>query len=297
MKLKHIRPPRKSAIKRRWLWLTLLAVVWLVCSGQAFAAMPAPGEAAGGLEGGGAIATRLSQFPNWIDQPAVVAAEGDLAYPDWFEGQWRLETTLVERVAPLAPEVQTPGFEGNAQYLNQPITATVQFVPSHPSFSRRFVQSVILQPTQVVSDRAFNGLNLARAYLGAAAVKAVKVDPVNPNRQVTLLRGSRQLESTVTGRAVETPSPNDFLTTELFQQVFRGAPQPYFNRVETTSAYHYHPGDIPTITADQVTAIYLSPQDPDYFQVMDQPVALYRYQLSFFPGALESTQLPQENGL
>ncbi len=291
MKLKHIRPPRKSAIKRRWLWLTLLAVVWLVCSG--FTAMPAAAESTKAVEGGGAIASRLNQFPNWTDKPAVASAEGDLAYPDWFEGQWRLETTLVDRAAPLAPEVQTPGFEGNAQYLNQPITATVQFVESHPSFASRFVQSVILQPTQVVSDREFNGLNLARAYLGPDAIQAVKVDPVNPNRQVTLLRGSRQLESTVTGRAVETPSPNDFLTTELFQQVFRGAPQPYFNQVETTSAYHYHPEETPAITADQVTAIYLSPQDPDYFKALDQPVALYRYQLSFFPVESEAAPLAQ----
>ena len=36
-------------------------------------------------------------------------------------------------------------------------------------------------------------------------------------------------------------------------------------------------------SADQITAIYLSPQDPDYFKAKGQPVALYRYQLSFSP--------------
>nr|WP_319592620.1 hypothetical protein [Zarconia navalis] len=33
------------------------------------------------------------------------------------------------------------------------------------------------------------------------------------------------------------------------------------------------------VTADRVTAIYLSPQDPDYFKAQDRPVALYRYRL------------------
>ena len=33
------------------------------------------------------------------------------------------------------------------------------------------------------------------------------------------------------------------------------------------------------IEANQITAIYLSPQDPNYFLVANHPVALYRYQL------------------
>ena len=33
------------------------------------------------------------------------------------------------------------------------------------------------------------------------------------------------------------------------------------------------------IEAEQITAIYLSPQDPDYFTAAGRPVALYRYEL------------------
>jgi hypothetical protein len=171
------------------------------------------------------------------------------------------------------------------------------------------VMSFVFSPRekQIVSDRAYNGMSLAKAYLGDRAVLAVKVDPSNPNRQITLLRSEspelpfseRQLVSTVTARAIESPDRDRFLTSEIFAQEFRGTPQLYFNEVENTTAYqHYssNPGELeksakPPIAADQVTAIYLSPQDPDYFKTIPdgnflgepQPVALYRYRLEFQP--------------
>jgi hypothetical protein len=246
-----------------------LLLLWLLCSGSAWA---------------GELGDRLSTFPHWNRKPAVEAAVGDLAYPDWFLGNWQVTTTLVDLVAPLAPDVVTPGFDSNRAYLNQPIPFSVRFVSVVQKPSTRFVPTG--QATSIiVSDRAYNGLSLAKAYLGDRPVLEVKVDPDNPNRQITLLRDNRQLVSTVTGRLTETPEANQFLTSELFQQEFLGAPQVYFNEVETTTAYTYHPDSDTAITADQVTAIYLSPQDPDYFKTVSlsgvQPVALYRYQMDF----------------
>lgn len=151
------------------------------------------------------------------------------------------------------------------------------------SLTKTFLLQPRLAQEEIVADRAFNGLNLAKAYLGEKAVKTVEVDPHNPNRQLTIFRGDRQLESTILSRAVENPSPNEFVTTEIFQQIFRGTAQPYFNEVETTTAYYQLAGNAPAIEADQVTAIYLSPQSPDYFKAPNQPIALYRYQLEFAP--------------
>ena len=74
----------------------------------------------------------------------------------------------------------------------------------------------------------------------------------------------------------EQPSQGEFVTSEILQQIFRGTAQPYLNRVETTTAYQ-HQRD--AIQADQVTAIYLSPQDGDFLKSLDRPVALYRYHL------------------
>lgn len=236
----------------------------------------------------GLLTDRLAAFPKWDNKPVIQPANGDLEYPEWLAGTWTMTSTLVEMAAPLAPDVITPGFDSNQQYLNQSIACKVRFVPSsalpthHELLSLLPLKGLIKDP--VVSDRAFNGFNLAKAYLGDS-VLAVNVDPRSPNRQMTLLQGGRQLISVVTARAVETPDPDRFLTTELFQQVFRGVPNPYLNQVETTTAYLRLTTDQvsekPAIEADQVTAIYLSPQDPQYFKAGDRPAALYRYHLEF----------------
>jgi hypothetical protein len=280
--------------KQKLFWLLALLLLWLFCSGTAQA---------------GELAERLSHFPDWQGKPLVQPAKGDLIYPEWFAGDWVVTTTLVEMEAPLAPELVTPGFEGNRQFLNQPIAFPVRFVEEQPEGIQMFLQP-ILNPLNddtpsIISDRAFNGLSLAKAYLGEDAVLSVKLDPKNPNRQITLLKDDRRLLSTVTGRGTESPNSHQFITTEIFQQEFLGVSDIYFNEVENTTAYTYSPTqkvadrpDItphitldttPDITAEQVTAIYLSPQDPDYFKTFptdnlfasSRPVALYRYQMEF----------------
>lgn len=70
----------------------------------------------------GALSDRLAQFPYWDHKPPVSIARGDLAYPEWMAGTWSVTSTLVEQVAPLAPDIVTPGFEANQQYLNQKVT-------------------------------------------------------------------------------------------------------------------------------------------------------------------------------
>lgn len=249
-------------IRRRLSWLLLLLTVWLLCSGEA-QAIP--------------LTERIQDFPAWEKLP-LPAARGDLVYPDWMEGTWELSSTLVDLAAPLAPEIVTPGFESNQAMVDQPVTCLVQFVEASTPFSG-FLPRVVRQP-DIVADRAFNGLSMAQAYLGEAAVLAVKVDPRNPNRQLTLLDQGRQLESTVTARVTESPQEDEFVTAERFQQVFRGTAVPYLNEVETATDYRNLEDHI---EADQVTAVYLSPQDPDFLSALGQPVALYHYRLHLSP--------------
>ncbi|MGI8932735.1 DUF6816 family protein [Leptolyngbya sp. BC1307] len=262
-------------VRRNLVWLSLLALVWLTCSGQA---------------GAETLTERQQAYPNWQNKPPVQVSDGDLAYPSWMSGSWRMTSTLVDMVAPFAPEIVTPGFEGNRQFLYRPIEAIVRFIPHtlpKGSFLDRAIPGGDDDEVQIIADRAFNGLSLARAYLGEEGVKAVKVDPDNPNRQITFLQGNQQLISTVTGRKVEEPNSGSFATTEVFQQFFRNLKTPdrepaiYLNEVENTTFYRKRSDPNFPIGADQITAIYLSPQDPNYFKTRDQPVALYRYQLSF----------------
>ncbi len=257
------------------IWSFYLLFLFLMWGGEAFA---------------GELSERLANFPQWEKLTSVQPASGDLVYPEWMAGSWKVTSTLVDLASPLAPEIVTPGFEGNRRQLNQPVSFVVKFVreEAHTSWLKTLPEIDDKSPN-LVADRAFNSLNLARAYLGDEAVLSVKVDPDSPNRQITFLRSSRQLVSIVTARATETTPNGKFITTEVFQQLFKGGSRPYLNSVESTTAYHKVSTSNPTIEADQVTAVYLSPQDPDYFKAVSQPVALYRYRLEFFPQELPTT--------
>jgi hypothetical protein len=232
----------------------------------------------------GELSERLANFPQWEKLTSVQPAKGDLVYPEWMAGLWQVKSTLVDLAAPLAPDIVTPGFEGNRQELNKPVSFLVQFIQSKiPNAGLKFIPKFHTNSINLVADRAFNSRNLARAYLGDETVLSVKVDPDSPNRQITFLRGERQLVSIVTARATETTLDGKFITSEVFQQLFKGGSRPYLNSVESTTAYHQLSTNNPAIEADQVTAVYLSPQDPDYFAAAAQPVALYRYRLEFYP--------------
>jgi hypothetical protein len=239
----------------------------------------------------GSLSDRIAKYPNWSPPAKIMQREGELTYPEWFKGRWIATSTLLEQVAPLAPEIVTPGFESNRKYINKPIEFTVQFIQASPNLTNKFsplnlprLKSISPAP-KIVADRAFNGLNIATAYLGAANVKSVKIDPQNPTKQFTQLTQERDLEAFVTGFQQEIPNPNRFLSTELSQQIFRTSASIYLNTVETTTSYQLSTTPTPAITATQISAVYLSPQDPDYFRTFDRPVAVYKYQLDLVPTA------------
>lgn len=234
-------------------------------------AYPQPSEA-------GEVTDRLAAYPDWNGKPNISQPNTDLIYPQWMGGTWTATSILREQIAPLAPEIVTPGFEKNQKYLNQPFTFQVRFKPqklSNPSILS--LSSLSPKQNLIVADRAFNGEKIAKAYLGDDQVLSVKVSADNPNRQITFLADNNQLVSTITGRSQETPNSQEFVTLEITQQLFQRPSSIYLNEVETTTDYHLINPD--KVTAKQVTAIYLSPQDPDYFQAIDRPVAVYQYDL------------------
>ncbi|NEP44459.1 MAG: hypothetical protein F6K35_36680 [Okeania sp. SIO2H7] len=247
----------------------------------------------------GTLTSRIDDFPNWENKPSISIAKEDLIYPDWMAGNWNVKSTLIDMVAPLAPEIVTPGFENNRKYLHQSVNFKVRFIKFEPNLNIEEIsqQKLInlpiywsteksdLPPEAVIADREFNGLNIGKALLGDDAILSVKIDQNNPNRQTTILLDNLELVSVITGRAREQLNSDNFITCEITQQLFQGETMIYLNEVETTTDYHHiideNQGEI--IEANQITAIYLSPQDPDYFVAGNHPVALYRYQLELLP--------------
>ncbi len=235
------------------------------------------------------LSDRVAAFPNWNNKPKVETAKGDLIYPDWMQGEWQATSTLVDLVAPLAPDIVTPGFEGNRQFINQPIDFNVRFQPveKYRAVAVSSPLPIVNSESVIVADREFNGLNIGRATLGKGAILSVKTDINNPNRQITELPANRQLVSIVTARNSENPKANQFISTEICQQIFNGETSIYLNEVETTTFYtrniDKNSGQTSSVNADQITAIYLSPRDPNYFKAKGRPVSLYRYQLQLFP--------------
>ncbi len=239
----------------RWPATALLGILWMSWIWCLWTPMATAGT----------LGDRAARFPNWQAKPPVRVARGDLAYPQWMAGHWEVTSTLVEAIAPLAPTLVTPGFESNRRYLDRALHFRVRF------------DAPVEAPSEVVADRVYNGLEIAKAYLGENKGISVSIDPTNPNRQVTTLPPNRQLVSVVKGRGSERPNVDRFVATEIAYQIFRTRPQIYFNEVETTTAYERR--SPMRVEAEQMTAVYLSPQDPNYFQANGRPVALYRYHL------------------
>jgi hypothetical protein len=243
------------------------------------------------------LAEKIAGYPQW-GQAQVSQHEGELTYPEWFRGRWTATSTLLDQIAPLAPDIITPGFENNRQYIDRPVQFTVQFGPNNSTQITKFLPLNLPQlkssgsTPKIVADRAFNGLNIATAYLGAANVTAVNIDSQNPTKQITQLTEDRQLETFVTGFDLERPSSDQFIATELSQQIFRTSSTIYLNTVETATSYQFLSTPTPTITATQISAIYLSPQDPAYFRTLGRAVAVYKYQLTLVPAALLSAHSP-----
>lgn len=221
---------------------------------------------------------RITEYPHWDHQLSLPTPREELIFPSWFEGRWNVGNTLKEQIAPLSPRFKTPGFDSNAEYIDREINFQVQFIPIIlPPKNDNFVASVINKEEVIIPDRAFNGLSISQAYLGAKKIKNVIISKDNSAEQITKFEGENELISTVIGRKQETLSNTYFLTSEVTGQFFRRPNSIYLNLVETTTKYHLINKDY--IQGQQVTAIYLSPQDPDYFLAFDKPVALYYYVL------------------
>lgn len=182
----------------------------------------------------GPLERRLLAWPDWsLPAPLSRPGRSDLNYPDWFAGAWWVYSLE----------------EGSAESI--------------PPYPVRFLRD---ERGAVVGDRAFNATQVGDALLGGQLL-SVANDPANPNRQLALLRGDLELESTVIGRrsqpaAAARAQGDVFLADELALQVLHGPGGARISRVETLSRYRLvasTPGQ-ELIRADQWQASYPSPE-------------------------------------
>jgi hypothetical protein len=214
--------------------LTLM-VVALVCplgntaAAQAGIAMatpiePLPARSLPPPADSGLLERRLASWPAWsLPAPLPRPSRDDLIWPDWFQGEWEVSSTPADGAEP-------------------PLRWRARFVPNGNNGA--------------VGDRAFNASQIGKALLGDGLI-SVRNDPANPNRQVTLLRGDRQLESTVVGRRSARPDAAAFLADELTLQVLHGPETPRISRVEVLGLWHRLEDG--SISGEQWQASYASP--------------------------------------
>ncbi len=225
------------------------------------------------------LSERVSNYPHWQNLPTLSHYKGEINYPDWFIGTWQVKSVLTEQIAPFAPDIVTPGFEGNRRYLNQPVAFKVRFhnktvIPDY-NWS---IPSLFNTSSIIIADRRYNAKEITRAYLGESGILEIKLVSKPTPKLISLFPEQRRLISTVIGYDQKLLENDHFLTTELTNQQFEKNTVRYLNQVETTTDYYQiSPSEI---EAQQMTAIYLSPQDPNYFSAQNQPIALYRYHLS-----------------
>jgi hypothetical protein len=165
------------------------------------------------------LGDRLQQFPTW---PAVteLRTRGELIYPQWLAGEWLVTSILKEQVAPLAPAIVSPGFERSRQDLDKPYRFRVRFGSSTTAVAPGIEVRQERSKNAVTIDRAFNIEQIANAYLGANAVESVRAFQQPEIVQVTKLRNGTLLRAIVTGYRSESPTPNQFIATEIQQQIF-----------------------------------------------------------------------------
>ena len=188
--------------------------------------MPAPQALAAAGASAEPLQERLASWPNWsLPAPLPRPGQQDLIYPAWFNGHWQATNH--------DPSGREPDLNYEVRFSADP-------------------------QGQVVGDRAFNAAAIGQALLGAQLLQ-VRNDPLNPNRQLALLAGDQQLESTVVGRRSGLLSGECFLADELALQVMHGPGDPRVSRVETLSRYQLVAPD--RIEAEQWQASYGSPAE------------------------------------
>jgi len=199
-------------------------------------------------------------------EPGITAS--DVFYPSYFRGTWNSSSICTSIVAPLS----IASFGGQRVY-----DQALQDVGVTLNYLSRFVTSTMSEE-DVVADRLFNVLSIAKASMGEESILDSKQPDVDLARRLHLTVSPAQDQGSLfdidlipTDRIFTDNSDKDTFavlerTTQLISvridALSRNPPPPRRKEIETTTVYKRKSDDV--VEATQRTATFLSMADPRF---------------------------------
>mmetsp|Transcript_38639 Transcript_38639/g.74071 ORF Transcript_38639/g.74071 Transcript_38639/m.74071 type:complete len:326 (+) Transcript_38639:79-1056(+) len=215
---------------------------------------------------------------------------GEMVYPAWMEGTWDVTCEFTGYQFPsrvpkekITANANIPGFQKlSLVYLpdvgKSPSTYQLRFSP-RPSDSK------------VVEDRAYNLRSVIEGYLGPGLIDNVECSSKEPNRTTVTLkslatRNAERIELFTNSRETDTRnSDNAHIAAECIRQVTLGYSNEYgvarmlVTDYQNVWTFVPTPNDSNSISGELVTAGYLQPSEPEYFNVTTNPVVLFSHRM------------------
>lgn len=235
----------------------------------------------------GGLAAKLAKRDASVLRNAVFnVPPGPQVYPAFMRGEWNVESRFRGFLFPsstlpkekVASDPLVPGFQKCS------VAAVCDVGRPVANHRLRIVEKTGLE------DRAFDLVESVNAYLGYLAVEDVAYDArANPNRisidfVKNRTRNAERIELFCNARESElvdaSPTTKVFVCSEYVRQVTFSLSQEFGVARQVNGNYaHFwtwrEQEDGTTMTGNLLTAAYLDPQDPLFFQEPSKPVVVY----------------------
>eukprot|EP01025_Chloroclados_australasicus_P030091 TRINITY_DN3014_c1_g1_i1.p2 TRINITY_DN3014_c1_g1~~TRINITY_DN3014_c1_g1_i1.p2 ORF type:complete len:321 (-),score=16.07 TRINITY_DN3014_c1_g1_i1:239-1201(-) len=222
---------------------------------------------------------------DWV----ILNKDKQLFYPDWLEGLWEAQAQLVDVKFPLGKKYisrSTPGVTLASIIAALPDVGAG--LDSIVEYKIRFYNSQ--KEGGVVADRIFNIKQLLDNFSKDLVTGVmVEYDPLkNPTRLAVRYNtyrmnkedesfDPRKAEIFINNRQGFQCNNNEFGSSELYRQVNQAKNQGFISDYLVSNYFQKENED--SIKVSQRVSGFLIPQDPYYFNVGDQAVIIYSYQM------------------
>ncbi|CAK8986430.1 unnamed protein product [Durusdinium trenchii] len=201
-------------------------------------------------------------------------------YPDWLEGNWSVRSRFVGFEFPTLPRQQVMREEDVPGFKTCSIIDFADVGKSPLEYNMSFVKRST--DGGVVEDWPSNLCSTVQAHLARGRVTSVDYSPSqDPNRLTMRLVASKNAERVelfVNARDAERPKEDVFLCSEYRRQVtFSSRVQQGYN----CNYQHYRTfqRQADGVRLNVLTASYLDPLSPLYFESFDKPVVVFAHEL------------------